>query len=320
MLGDGRSLKIGVTIPFSDHQSSYPTILTLAHKSAEAGFDSIWMADHLTGPTPYGATAWHDVITLLTAITCRVPSLAVGTDVLVAALRHPVLAAKMLTTLDIVSEGRLTVATGVGYIESEFQELGAPFADRGAYSEECVGVWRSIWSDGNAHFAGRYFALDDVTANPKPLQRPGPPVWFGGSADPVIRRTARIGDGWHPISLTIDDYRQRLDMLRTACQDVQRERPVTLSYSGGFGVVTKERGGADRLPLSGSPVQVLDDIHRLEELGVSNIVFRFGLPEASNDEVLDQVARVGDEVLPRLDGSASRGDTQAPQSGHSTAF
>jgi alkanesulfonate monooxygenase SsuD/methylene tetrahydromethanopterin reductase-like flavin-dependent oxidoreductase (luciferase family) len=242
-----------------------------------------------------------------------VPALAVGTDVLVTALRHPVLAAKMLTTLDIASSGQLVVATGAGYLKSEFEELGVPFADRGSYSEECVGVWRAMWSDGNANFAGRHFTLDEVTANPKPLQRPGPPVWFGGSADPVMRRVARIGDGWHPISLTLDQYRERLDMLRTSCQEIQREQPITLSYSGGFGLVTKERGGASRLPLTGSTGQVLDDIRRLQELGVSNVVFRFGLPDVSNEEVLDQVARVGDELLPRLDRSDSNGAVGAPR-------
>ncbi len=308
ILGDGEPLRVGVTIPFNDHQSAYSTILEVAERVELAGFDSVWMADHLTGPTPYGATVWHEVVTLLAAVSCHAPSLTVGTDILVTALRPPLLAAKMLATLDIVSGGKLIVATGVGYLEEEFKQLGVPFHERAELSEECIAVWKAVWSDGNANFTGRFFTLQDVVADPKPIQRPGPPVWLGGGAPAVLRRAARIADGWHPISLSLADYQGRLDYLERACREAERDRPLTLSYSGGFGLVGDASGVPQRVPLSGSVQQVVDDVQRLQELGVSNIVFRFGLPTASNQEILDQISYVGESVLPALDRSGSVGD------------
>ena len=117
------------------------------------------------------------------------------------------------------------------------QTVGSPVPREAELSEECITVWKAVWSDGNANFTGRFFTLQDVVADPKPIQRPGPPVWLGGGAPAVLRHAARIADGWHPISLSLADYRAVSTTSSRACREAERDRPLTLSYSGGFGLV-----------------------------------------------------------------------------------
>ncbi len=301
-VGDGQPMRIGITIPFNDHQVGYEIFLELARRVETAGFDTLWMADHLTGPTPMGATRWFDVLTLLANLTAHVPGLGVGTDVLVAAYRHPVLAAKMLTTLDTVCGGKLTVGVGTGYIETEFAELGVPYGRRGKYTAECIRVWKEIWSPGPANFDGEFFHLSNTAAEPKPVQRPHPPIYLGGSAPAVLRRVIELGDGWQPISLRIETFRAGLERLGQLAEEAARAQPITLAYSGGFGLVTKERNdNPDRLPLAGDPAQVLQDIDDLRALGASHIIFRPGLVSLSNKEVLEQIDLIAERVLPGVD-------------------
>jgi len=300
-IGDALPLKFGVTIPFNDHQVGYEDIVALAEHVESNGFDSIWMADHLTGPTPMGAGRWYELVTLLASLAPRLPTLDLGTDIIVAGYRHPVLAAKMLATLDIVSRGRLIVAAATGYIEKEFDELGVPFHARGRYGEECIRVWKEMWSDGPCTFTGEFFDLTGVQAEPKPVQRPHPPLWLGGSSPAVLRRAIDIADGWHPIALPLAYYQSGVETLARLADELDRRDPFTLSYSGNFGLVTSSASDDENRPLlSGSPEQVRQDVADLRSLGVSNIVFRPGLTSVSNQEVLDQVSLVSTTVLPMV--------------------
>ena len=116
-----------MAVPFFDHQTSYEVIRTFVAEVDRLGFDSVWFSDHITGPTPAGAATWMEALTLLSNVAALTSSLTLGTDVLVAPYRPPVLCAKMLATVDIVSNGRLVVAVGAGYVEREFRDLGLSF-------------------------------------------------------------------------------------------------------------------------------------------------------------------------------------------------
>jgi probable F420-dependent oxidoreductase len=301
LIDRSRALTVGVTLPFNDHQASYADLLRTAQAVECAGFDSVWMADHLTGPTPSGARRWHDVVVLLANFAGLVPRITLGTDVLVAGHRHAVLTAKMLTTLDIVAAGRLIVGVGTGYIEKEFGEVGANFAKRGRMADEAIEVWKAVWSDGPTTFAGEWHTLTDACTEPKPLQRPGPPVWVGGISQPALRRAVRHADGWHPLGIGLDALKGSIDELHTLAETYGRTTPLTLSYSAGFGLVTPQPNpDKSRVLLTGAPDQVLADIAALRELGVTNIVLRPGMPSVSTDEVINSIQFAAKEVLPAL--------------------
>jgi probable F420-dependent oxidoreductase len=249
-----------------------------------------------------GSTVWYEAITLLATLASVVPRLRLGTAVLVAPFRHPVLAAKMLTTLDIASGGRVVVGVGVGYLAREYEELSVPFHRRGRYAEECIRIWKEVWSPGPASFSGEFFTIDSAEAEPKPVQQPHPPIWIGGGAPAVLRRTIDHADGWHPISLPYEGFAAGVADLRRLAEERGRELPLTLSFDAPFGWVDREPNDApDRTMLSGSADQVLADIDRLRALGVSNVVFRPGLKNVSSDEILSQVEFVAEQVLSRLD-------------------
>jgi probable F420-dependent oxidoreductase len=244
---------------------------------------------------------WFETLTLMSSIAARVERVRLGTDVLVAPYRHPVLAAKMLATLDIVSGGRLIIGVGGGYVKEEFETLGAPYFLRGAYTDECIRAWKAMWGEGRASFEGRFFSFQDVTNEPKPVQRPHPPLWIGNAGPRVLRRVAELGDGWHPIGLPFDRLEAGIARLQAICDRIGRRQMPSLSYSGLFGLVTERRQDEGRrAPLMGEVGQVVDDLHRFKNLGFDSVLFRPGVKDGTTELTLEQLDLIAKKVLPKV--------------------
>jgi probable F420-dependent oxidoreductase len=294
---------VGVTAPFFDHHTDLEAMARLAERVDGRGYGSLWVSDHVLGPTPMGAQRWYDVITVLAHLASVAPRVVLGTDVLVVPYRHPVPTGKALMTLDVITKGRLVVGAGGGYLPHEFAAVGVPFDARGAYTDEAIAIWKAMWADGPLRHHGRFVAIDDALAEPKPTQPGGPPVLVGNAAAPVLRRAAHLADGWHPIMQPLDALAAGAAAIRSWWTDAGRPGAPLLSYSGIFGHVSERAiDGSDRPLLVGSPDQVLGDIGALAALGFSSVVFRFGTAESSNAEVLDQVDLVAERVLPHTTG------------------
>ncbi|MGV0834415.1 TIGR03619 family F420-dependent LLM class oxidoreductase [Mycolicibacterium thermoresistibile] len=300
---DDKAVTFGAAIPFYDHHLEYDAITDYATAAQSHGFDGLWLSDHLlVGPPPQESRTWFDAPTLLAGLAGVVPNMTLGTDVLIVAYRHPVVAAKALATVDIVSGGRLIVGIGTGHSEPEYTAVGADFVNRGAVTDEYIQVWKQMWTPGPCAFRGEHIVLDEPELRPRPVQRPHPPIWVGGDRPAAIRRAAQFGDGWHPLSLTPQGYADGVAELRRQCDRFGTDLP-TLSYSGFFGeITTKSVDEATRVPLTGGVEQVLDDIGRLREIGVRNFVFRLGAAEHSNAKNLEQLALVAEEILPAARG------------------
>lgn len=285
-------MNVGVVIPWWVDGFGYEAVLRAATTAEELGFDAVWFVDHLVVPPAQLdnlGTTWFEVLTLMANVAGRTERVSLGTDVLVAPYRHPVLAAKMLATLDVVSGGRLMIGVGSGFVQEEFETLGADFSARGPRTDECIGVWKSVWrGDGP-------FAVD-----PKPVQRPHPPLLIGNRGGRVLRRVAALGDGWHPVGLTFEELRDGLRQLESLWREQGRSGRPQLSFGGAASRVGDEVTPTDRPLLSGSPTQVTDDLLRLRELGCSNVVFRFRRPDGTLGDYLEQVELVATEVLPGI--------------------
>ena len=190
------------------------TIEAVGRMADELGFDSIWCNDHLAIPSardgagtePAYAAAYGEqrgqniyepliVLAYLAAVTRRV---LLGTSVYLLALRNPLLAAKQAVSLDRLSDGRLVLGVGVGWLESEFAALGVPYRQRGRRTDEGIAMLKTLCGQDSADFL------------PKPVQRPHPPLWIGGRSDAAVRRAARVGDAWHPSHLTVDELRGQI--------------------------------------------------------------------------------------------------------------
>ena len=213
------SLKFGL---FGLHRgsSAEPDALARRARAAEeSGFESLWVGDHIALPfdaaDPPAQPRLEAVTALahMAALTSRV-RLAIG--VIVLPQRQPVLLAKQLTTIDVLSKGRLVVGVGVGYVEPELRALGASLADRGARTDEFLAAMRALWDEPAPAFDGAFVKFDQVLQRPRPVQRPHPPIVVGGHSPSALRRAVLAGNGWYGWELDPAETARALDDLREA--------------------------------------------------------------------------------------------------------
>lgn len=187
-----------------------PVLQVRIAQTAEAvGFESVWTGEHVAlpvrdNPVPTPAeTPFLDSLVALTNVAAHTTRLRLGTGILVLPHHNPVLLAKALASLDVVSGGRLIAGFGGGYAEPEFRALGVSFPDRGAITDDALDAMRALWTQDEPRHHGRFARFEDIRFEPKPQQRPHPPIVVGGTAPPALRRAARVGDGWYGFALTV---------------------------------------------------------------------------------------------------------------------
>lgn len=205
---------------FGLHRGSSTEPETLARRARaaeDAGFESLWVGDHIALPSdaadPPAQPRLEAVTALahLAALTSRV-RLAIG--VIVLPQRQPVLLAKQLASIDVLSKGRLIVGVGVGYVEQELEALGASLADRGARTDEYLAAMRALWDEPAPAFEGRFVRFTGVLQRPRPVQRPHPPIVVGGHSPSALRRAVLAGSGWYGWELSPAETARALDDLR----------------------------------------------------------------------------------------------------------
>jgi probable F420-dependent oxidoreductase len=182
----------------------------VAVAAEEAGFESVWTGEHVAMPlrdSPVPAppeTPFLDSIVALTRVAALTTRLRLGTGILVLPHHNPVLLAKALTSLDVVSGGRLIAGFAGGYVEAEFRALGIDFHRRGAITDDSLAAIRTLWTQAEPSHAGPFARFDGIRFEPKPAQRPCPPIVIGGQVPAALARAARVGDGWYGFALTVE--------------------------------------------------------------------------------------------------------------------
>ena len=235
-------VKFGVDLPADPDE-----LVQLAMRIEHLGFDSIWVGDHLViprhvdvalhraqvGGVEFADKTHNDVLdpilalTYLSTVTTRI---RLGLSVLVIPYRDPILTAKLLATLDVLSRGRLIVGAGVGWMKDEFMALGVPYEERGAIADEYLALMVELWTSESPTFSGTYRSIADVAFLPKPVQKPHPPIWIGGNGAPAMRRAARLGQGWMPNFQSPDELRPKLQQLRSMmCAGGRDESEMTIA-------------------------------------------------------------------------------------------
>ena len=294
---------------------------TIAEKAEEVGLSYVSIADHIFPPFgekdayPYtadGSTPWDDsgnvleCLTLATYIAGVTRKLRLVTGVMVVPLRNPLVTAKVLASIDVLSEGRLVVGCGAGWERQEFEVLGAPpFARRGTAVDEYIEVFRECWTSDAPAYDGEFVRVSGFPFQPKPVQKPHPPLWIGGESPAAIRRAAKLGDGWYPIINnrnhpldTPERYAAGVDALRAACDreghDFDRLTLglVVFNYSAGVA----RHGHA----FTGAYDDILDDLKRYRDAGLQHAMIRLAR-NASLDETLASMEAFADNVMARMD-------------------
>jgi probable F420-dependent oxidoreductase len=227
-------MRYGFYLPTRGPTATRDGILALAREGERLGLHSAMVADHIVFPVenrstyPYTLDGKHpsvgdalDAFSILGLVAGATERLRLVTSVLVLPYRNPVLTAKMAASLDVLSGGRLTLGVGAGWLKEEFEALNSPaFEARGAVTDEWIAIFKQLWSCSPASFDGRFYRYSEIRCEPFPVQRPHPPIWIGGHSRAALRRTARYGDGWHPVGAVMasplppQEMRTHLDTLK----------------------------------------------------------------------------------------------------------
>jgi len=285
----------------------------LVRRVEALGFDSVWTGDHVSF---HGAI--HESLTLLATYVPITSRIRLGTAVYLLALRPAAIAAKATATLDALSGGRLIFGVGVGGENpKEFELCGVPHRERGARVTEGIDVVRTLWRDTPASFKGRFSSFEGVSIDPKPVQKPGPPIWLGGRSDAALARAGRQGDGWMSYVVQPERYGQSVEKIRAAAGTAGRTLGgfefahlafITLgrdweSAKAVWVAHLSKRYAQDFEPLArkygiiGTPEQCAEQLTRFAAAGCTYMVFNV-IGEAKDER--DQLERIAADVVPRL--------------------
>lgn len=277
-------LKFGLT-SINVGATSYPeALVNLAQAAETSGFDSLWAGEHIIlaeSSTRMPATIrLLNPLLALTFVAAHTRTIRLGTGVLLLPQHQPLILAKELATLDVLSGGRLMIGIGVGWSEEEYQALDVPFRERGARADEYLAAMRTIWSEEKPAFHGQFVSFQGVQAYPHPVQQPTPPIITGGRAPAAIRRTIEQASGWYGFALDLEETVHVLAQLREAADRYQR--PASLGKL--------EISIAPRIPIDKETAQ------RFAELGVHRLIF---IPPPGKDAsaLLQWVTTLGETLV-----------------------
>ena len=317
-------MKYGFTLPGRGHLATPERLGIIARKGEEFGFDTLLTGDHILVPKnissvyPYteggefpGSASGESMeqITLLSYIAGQTNKIRLVTSVLIVPHRNPLIAAKSLATLDLLSGGRLVVGVGVGWMREEFQALGLPpFEERGAVTDEYIRAFKVLWTEDDPHFQGKYISFDDISFLPKPVQKPHPPIWVGGESRPALRRTAELADGWYPLGSnptfpmgTPEQLKAGLERLAGYAERFGRD-PSTIEtiYRTHQFELLKQAAGPDRLPFVGDADQIAGDIRQYQDMGVTSMIWDFLRQTDDLDSMLGLMEDFSTQVWPKV--------------------
>jgi probable F420-dependent oxidoreductase len=289
-------------------------IIDMARRIETAGFDSIWVGDHISFYVPI-----MESMTLLSFVAGVTERVKLGTGVYLLPLRHPTITAKVSATLDVVSGGRLLLGVGVGgEFPPEFEASGVPVNERGSRANEAIGILRKLWTEDGVAHAGRHFKFGPVSINPKPVQPGGPPILVGGRKAPAFRRAGRLADGYISHMCSPEMYRQNLDAIRKHAEQAGRGEIDFRTAAFIFTILDDNydaaldraanllqmiynrpfRDAAKRYCLLGRPEDCLEQMQAFVDAGCRQFVFS---PLMDGGEFVERCSK---EILPRI-GSLS---------------
>ena len=300
-----QAIKIGIHLPQFGRTATRERLRDFAQTVEELGFDSLWVSDyvviprHIQSRNPYALRGEFSMppdlpilepLATLSFIAGCTERVQLGTTVLILPMRNPVLTAKWLATLDVLSNGRLIAGFGAGWMEEQFEALDAPFSNRGQRMDEYLQVIRALWTERTPTFDGHYYHLNDIGFAPRPLQKPCPPIWIGGHSGAARRRAARFGDAWHTIATSPIQLEQDSAELHRMAQAAGRTAELEVTLRLG---VQLERDHVK---------ETAERLAAYQAVGVSHVVLE-PAGAADADMLLPRLQRLRDALGPVLKGS-----------------
>ena len=322
-------MRYGFEVPCTGKLAGPDALLWIGRRAEELGFYLINVGDHIVIPRSIGSSypysdsgeflgEWAqgesltgnflEQLTVLGYLAGQTSEIRLLAGVLVVPYRSPVLTAKMLATIDVLSKGRLIVGCGAGWMREEFEALEAPpFEERGAVTDEYIGAFKELWTSRLPSFSGRYCAFSGVEFEPKPAQKPHPPIWIGGESPPAERRAARTADVWYPFGNnprfpleSLESLAGAIDRVRRRAAEYGRDpNDVGIAYSAEMWYDDRRAHftpDGRRRAFTGAPEQIAGDIRAYEGVGVQYLMLNFQGDTLEESE--ERMERFADEIRP----------------------
>ena len=301
---------IGLPTDHVDRAEEFVTgeaVMACARTAETAGFDACFVTDHPAPDAKWLAGGGHHALDQFVALSFAAAAttrLRVQTHILVLPYRNPLLTAKSVLSLDLLSGGRVILGVAPGYLKPEFAALGVDFDERNELTDEAIDVMRQVWTDGEIETVGRHFRTRGTTMRPRSVQKPHPPIWIGGNSTAAIRRAAERGQGWvpfpNPSGLTsrvrtpelsnLEELARRVEILRDHAASIGRTEPIDICFS----------------PFAAGAAATIDELHALESLGVTWAVLHIA-NVTTRSAWIDAVQHLAEAVVaPYRDQTAGR--------------
>ena len=310
-------MKIGFNLDNRGPGATPENMIRFAVMADRLGFSSLAVSDHIVLPRrqtrdyPYSATGevdfnawtpWNDTLGLIGFVAGKTEQIRLGPSVLILPYRNPLVTAKWFATVDALSGGRLFLGAGTGWWREEFEALGIGqhFPERGARTDETLRICKSLWSEENPSFRGKFYRYENLIASPKPAQGGNLPIWIGGNTSRALKRAVEFGDVWHPVVLTPPEVLDppELGERRKVLEDLYLKHgrdPKSLRITPKSHLhFTKDR---DR-PLSGTSTQIVEDLLAYKEVGVGEFIFY--CPGPSEEQKIENLHRIAEEIAPKV--------------------
>lgn len=289
-------MEFGIALPVFGRYARREEILEAALKAEGLGYGSLWVSDHIVIPDSHKVfgDVFYDPLITLAFLSSATKKIKLGTSVLVLPYRNPIVLAKMVSTLDTLSRGRVILGVGSGWLREEFDALGVAFDERGGMTDEYINIMKELWTSAKPSYDGEYIKFSQVRFLPKPVQRPHPPVWVGGGGERAIERAVRYGDGWHPVGFTPEGMKAKAGYVRSLLSEEKRgnfaialRRNVEINEERDFGAEETLRGGIGK---------IIEGVRAYRNAGVTHLIIY--ILSGDFEGVLGTMKTFAEEVIP----------------------
>ncbi len=279
-------MRLGFSLPQIGPVASPQTIVTVGKRAEELGYDSVWVLDRVLYPvnpqtkypvTPDGSLPEQykrvfDPLETLTFVAAQTTRIGLGTSVLDMPYYNPVMLARQLTTLDVLSNGRLLVGFGQGWSKDEHDAAGASMKTRGARADEFISLLKAIWTTDPVEFHGKFFEVPKSFIQPKPVQKPHPPIYLAAFTSSALKRAATLADGWQPTGIPFENMKEMVTQLRSMAQNAKRNPAEQKLIVRANLSVMPHPLDKNRLMFTGNLEQIKNDIQTVRGIGADELI------------------------------------------------
>ena len=302
-------MKFGIMLPHYRQVASTEAITRFAKGAEDLGYHSVWVTDQIIVPNEdvdrFGPV-FYECLTVLAFVAGITSTIRIGSSVIVLPYRSPIHVAKIASTIDALSNGRLLLGVGIGGVESEFKQIGASWTERGDLSDEAIRIFKELWTSDEPSIKTENYQFSEIQFCPKPVQKPHLPLWIGGNSRRALRRVVEFGDVWHPSRVNLDLLAEMTPQLWRLAERAGRDpHEIGIAVRQPLKIAADPAFSTSEWPLLGSVAKIVDNIGRFRDAGVGYLVMDtfYGIPELHDetaDSILATMDRFATEIIPQF--------------------